>query len=142
MESTPWNQPAPLRSGRRTAAQVNGLTLEAAEKAIRTRLQEVLSKPEVQVTFGGWQQENDPLLREQAERRAAKQRRLEAEKAEKEKWRKSQPRCYVEPLIPTRTENDGREREQRARQQKKDKEELDRAIKQGPTPEHYTPPTN
>ena len=36
-------------------AKVQGLTLDAAEKAIQTKLQEVLAKPDVQVTFGGWE---------------------------------------------------------------------------------------
>jgi len=56
-------------------AQVKGLTLEAAEKAIQKKLKEVPffpMKPEVQVTFAGWQGENDPLLSEQAARRAAR----------------------------------------------------------------------
>jgi hypothetical protein len=35
-------------------AQVKGLTLEAAEKAIREKLKEVLAEPYVQVTLAGW----------------------------------------------------------------------------------------
>ena len=35
-------------------AQVQGLTMEAAEKAIQTKLKEILKNPEVQVTFAGW----------------------------------------------------------------------------------------
>jgi polysaccharide biosynthesis/export protein len=37
--------------------QVKGLTLDAAEKAIRKKLMEVLTNPQVQVTFGGWKGE-------------------------------------------------------------------------------------
>jgi polysaccharide biosynthesis/export protein len=35
-------------------AQVQGLTLDAAEKAIQKKLAEILKNPEVQVTFAGW----------------------------------------------------------------------------------------
>jgi protein involved in polysaccharide export with SLBB domain len=49
-------------------AQVNGLTLAAAQKAIQEKLEEILSKPEVQVTFAGWKGENDPLGMDQAAR--------------------------------------------------------------------------
>jgi protein involved in polysaccharide export with SLBB domain len=44
-------------------ADVKGLTLEEAEKAIQKKLQAVLTKPEVQVTFGGWDNENSQLAR-------------------------------------------------------------------------------
>jgi protein involved in polysaccharide export with SLBB domain len=40
-------------------AQVKGLALEAAETAIQKKLQEVLSKPDVQVTFAGWKNDDD-----------------------------------------------------------------------------------
>jgi protein involved in polysaccharide export with SLBB domain len=40
-------------------AQVRGLTLEAAEEAIQKKLSEVLTKPEVQVTFAGWMSDAD-----------------------------------------------------------------------------------
>ncbi len=42
--------------------QVGGMTLEAAQAAIQNKLQEILSKPEVQISFAGWQRENDLLL--------------------------------------------------------------------------------
>ena len=40
---------------------VKGLTLEAAEKAIQKKLKEVLTNPEVQVTFGGWKSDDELL---------------------------------------------------------------------------------
>jgi protein involved in polysaccharide export with SLBB domain len=61
-------------------AQVNGLTLEAAEKAIKKKLEEILQKPEVQVTFADWQGENDPFSAEQANRRLAKERSTQAQR--------------------------------------------------------------
>jgi len=48
--------------------QVKGLTLDEAESAIQKKLEEVLLKPEVQVTFAGWQSENDSLLNGRAAR--------------------------------------------------------------------------
>jgi protein involved in polysaccharide export with SLBB domain len=50
--------------------QVGGMTLEAAQAAIQKKLEEILSKPEVQVAFAGWQRENDPLLSSVAARKA------------------------------------------------------------------------
>ena len=41
-------------------------------------MEETLSKPEVQVTFAGWQRDNDPLLLEQSNRRMAKYRSVQA----------------------------------------------------------------
>jgi protein involved in polysaccharide export with SLBB domain len=38
--------------------QVKGLTFEAAEEAIQKKLKEVLQKPEVQVTFAGWKNDD------------------------------------------------------------------------------------
>ncbi len=51
--------------------QVNGLSLEAAEKAVQKKLEEILRKPEVQVSFAGWQRENDPLMAAVVARRTA-----------------------------------------------------------------------
>ena len=48
--------------------EVQGLTMEAAAAAIQKKLQEILTKPEVQVTFGGWINENDPLSMRSSER--------------------------------------------------------------------------
>jgi protein involved in polysaccharide export with SLBB domain len=44
-------------------AKVEGMTLEEAEKAIQKKLSEVLKKPDVQVTFGGWEGVEDVLGR-------------------------------------------------------------------------------
>ena len=49
--------------------RVDGLTVEAAEKAVQTKLEGVPRKPKVQVTFAGWQRENDSLLSDAAARR-------------------------------------------------------------------------
>ena len=38
--------------------QVKGLTLEAAEEAIQKKLKEIFTKPEVQVTFAGWKDDD------------------------------------------------------------------------------------
>lgn len=44
-------------------AKVQGLTLEAAEQAIRKKLREVLAKPAVSVTLAGWMDEGLTFLR-------------------------------------------------------------------------------
>jgi protein involved in polysaccharide export with SLBB domain len=54
--------------------RVEGLSLQAAEKAIQKKLEEIVRKPEVQVTFAGWQrEENDPLMAAVVARRTAQQ---------------------------------------------------------------------
>ena len=121
---------------------MNGLTLEAAEKAIQKTLEEVLQKPQVQATFAGWQRENDPLL---VERARAKERRLQLqnavneyearqrawmEKREKEEHaqeKKERPRQETEEK-----EERAREKKERARQETEEKEERAREKKERP----------
>jgi protein involved in polysaccharide export with SLBB domain len=108
-------------------AQVNGLTLEAAEKAIQKTLEEILQKPQVQVTFAGWQRENDPLLLERAR---AMERRLQLQNALKD---------YMARMEESARAEHAWEEKEHAQQEKEEKEELEKALRRGPVPEHYTP---
>ncbi len=42
--------------------QVKGMTLEEAQKAIRKKLAEILTNPNVQVTFAGWKSDSGSPL--------------------------------------------------------------------------------